>query len=72
MRYEGVGKPITIGGRDWDRMTLKHYCYDPSLLPTGSPVLIALFSVDYGYWEKFLSDPFGCPTRWLDTSGGSL
>ena len=50
-------KPLTIGNQKHNWLTLKNYCYDPTLAPKGKSVLECIFnSDDFEYWQKLYSD----------------
>jgi phytoene dehydrogenase-like protein len=49
--------PITIAGKEHQRMGVLTYSYDPSLAPEGKTVLKVQFETDYDYWEKLYQDP---------------
>jgi phytoene dehydrogenase-like protein len=44
--------PIQAGGRTHDCLSVKHYCFDPSLAPAGKSVLMVMLPSDYGYWQR--------------------
>jgi phytoene dehydrogenase-like protein len=50
-------EPVTIGGEVRERLSARHYCYDPSLAPEGKSVLVSLLESDYGYWQGLYQDP---------------
>jgi len=49
--------PITIAGKENDRMGVLNYGYDPSLAPEGKTVIKVQFETDYDFWEKLYQDP---------------
>jgi phytoene dehydrogenase-like protein len=51
--------PITIAGKEYRRLNVLTYSYDPSLAPEGKTVLKVQFDTDYDYWEKLYKDPEG-------------
>jgi phytoene dehydrogenase-like protein len=48
--------PITIAGKECDRLNVMNYSYDPTLAPEGKTVLKVQFDTDYDYWEKLYQD----------------
>jgi phytoene dehydrogenase-like protein len=44
--------PVMIAGEPRVEITIKHYCFDPSLAPTGKSVLIAMLPTNYDYWQQ--------------------
>jgi phytoene dehydrogenase-like protein len=49
--------PLSIPGVSKPEVYFRHYCYDPSMAPTGKSALIALFSSDYAVWKEIAADP---------------
>ena len=47
-----LDEPITIAGDDRYEISIKHYCFDPSLAPPGHSTLIAMLTTHYGYWQR--------------------
>lgn len=45
-------EPITIAAEVHDVMGLKHYCYDPTLAPSGKSVLVSMLNSNYDYWKQ--------------------
>ncbi len=52
-----LDEPITVGGKERNRMTVQLYNFDPTLAPEGKTVVKAMFTTDYGYWKKLKQDP---------------
>jgi phytoene dehydrogenase-like protein len=46
-----LDEPVVIAGQPRTRISVKHYCYDPTLAPDGKSVLVTFFPSDYGYWK---------------------
>ena len=44
-------KPVTISGREYREIGVKHYSFDPSLAPPGKSVLEIMLRTTYGYWQ---------------------
>ncbi len=53
----GLDRPITIAGQERRRLSLKHYCYDSSLAPTGKSVVSVMLPSNYDYWKQLAEDP---------------
>jgi phytoene dehydrogenase-like protein len=51
-----LDEPLTVAGEARERMSFKHYCYDPTLAPEGKSVVIALFPSDYDYWVELAEE----------------
>jgi phytoene dehydrogenase-like protein len=49
--------PINIAGKEYDRLGVLTYGYDPYLAPEGKTVLKVQFDTDYDYWENLYKDP---------------
>jgi len=47
-----LDEPITIAGEDRYEISVKNYCFDPSLAPAGQSVLIAMLTTHYHYWQR--------------------
>jgi hypothetical protein len=50
-------EPIVVGGEVRERLSARHFCYDPSLAPEGKSVLVSLLEGDYDYWKGLYRDP---------------
>jgi phytoene dehydrogenase-like protein len=48
---------VTIAGEERRQLSLKHYCYDPSLAPAGKSVATVMLLSNYDYWKKVAEDP---------------
>jgi phytoene dehydrogenase-like protein len=51
-----LSEPITIAGEVRKRMAVKHYCYDPTLAPSGKSVVEVMFQSNYAYWQDLYED----------------
>ena len=49
-------QPIWLGNLRHDRLTLKHYCFDPTMAPKGKSVLTLWCEADYDYWKWLRGD----------------
>jgi phytoene dehydrogenase-like protein len=47
-----LDKPIVIAGEERKQISVKHYCYDPTLAPEGKSVVELMFPSNYGYWKE--------------------
>lgn len=47
-----LDQPLTIAGENRYDLSVKHYCFDPSLAPTGKSVVIIMLSTSYQYWQR--------------------
>ena len=49
-------EPVTIAGEAREVLSVKHYCYDPTLAPPGKSILVVLLESDYAYWQAIHED----------------
>ena len=49
-------EPVTIAGEAQKRMSVKHYCYDPTLAPAGKSVVEVMFPSNYAYWKGLAAE----------------
>lgn len=49
-------EPITVAGEVRKRMSVKHFCYDPTLAPPGKSIVVVLFESNYDYWKNIYQD----------------
>ncbi|PZD70897.1 Phytoene desaturase (neurosporene-forming) [Acaryochloris thomasi RCC1774] len=47
-----LDQPITIAGEKQYEISVKHYCFDPSLAPTGKSVMIVMMNTPNSYWQR--------------------
>ncbi len=52
-----LDKPITIEGKSYAKLGIKHYCFDKTLAPEGKSLLEIMYTSDYGYWKKLHTNP---------------
>jgi phytoene dehydrogenase-like protein len=50
-------EPVTIDGKEWKRLTVQIFNFDPSLAPEGKTALRVLIDSDYERWKKLKQDP---------------
>jgi len=53
--YE-LTEPVTIAGEARERLSVKHYCYDPTLAPPGKSILVVMLESNYDYWQEIHKD----------------
>lgn len=51
-----LDKPITIAGKEENKMNVFIYNFDPSLAPSGKTMAVVSYNTDYDYWEKLNQD----------------
>jgi phytoene dehydrogenase-like protein len=47
-----LDEPVVIAGEARYEIGIQHYCFDPSLAPTGKSVLIVMMTSNYNYWQR--------------------
>jgi phytoene dehydrogenase-like protein len=52
-----LDSPVPIAGVPQDKVSFRHYCYDPSLAPAGKSVVVSMFPGDYDHWKHLAEDP---------------
>jgi phytoene dehydrogenase-like protein len=52
-----LDRPVTIAGEARERISIRHYCYDPTMAPAGKSVIETMFPSSYDYWSKLYGDP---------------
>lgn len=45
-------EPVAIAGENRYEISIKHYCFDPSLAPAGKSVVIVMMTTSYQYWQR--------------------
>jgi phytoene dehydrogenase-like protein len=50
-------KPVTIGEKERDHISVQFYTFDPTLAPEGKTFVRIHIPSDYDYWEKLKQDP---------------
>ncbi len=51
-----LSQPITLGNTRYNRLVLKHYCFDPTMAPAGKSTLGIWLEADYDYWQNLRAD----------------
>ncbi len=49
--------PITVAGKERQRLNVLNYSYDPTMAPAGKTVLRVGYDTDYDYWENLYKEP---------------
>jgi phytoene dehydrogenase-like protein len=47
-----LDKPVVIAGEERYEISVKHYCFDPSLAPPGKSVVMVMLTTPYDYWQR--------------------
>ncbi len=47
-----LDQPLVIAGEKRYEISIKHYCFDPSLAPAGKSVVIVMLTTPYQYWQR--------------------
>lgn len=50
-------RPIWLGDRQFDRLVVKHYSFDPTMADPGKASLSVWCEADYGYWATLRQTP---------------
>ncbi len=45
-------RPVVIAGEPRDTLSVKHYCFDPSLAPAGKSAVVIMLTASYSYWQR--------------------
>ena len=51
-----LAEPVTIAGEERKRMSMRHFCYDPTLAPPGKSVVVVIFPSNYDYWKELYQE----------------
>ncbi len=49
-----VTDPLHIAGELRPTISMKHYCYDPTMAPAGKSSIVISFTSNYDYWQKLV------------------
>jgi phytoene dehydrogenase-like protein len=52
-----LSKPIVVAGEEKGTMSVRSYCFDPTMAPPGKNTLIVQFESNYDYWHELRQDP---------------
>jgi len=52
-----IDKPISIGEKERNHLSVQFYTFDPTLAPSGKTFVRVHLPSDYNYWEKLKKDP---------------
>ncbi|MBN2387962.1 MAG: NAD(P)/FAD-dependent oxidoreductase [Anaerolineales bacterium] len=47
-----LDEPILLAGEERSEVSIKHYCFDPSLAPSGCSVMEIMVRTNYSYWQR--------------------
>jgi phytoene dehydrogenase-like protein len=47
-----LDEPLVLAGEPCSEISLKHFCFDPSLAPQGKSVLALIVRTNYSYWQR--------------------
>lgn len=50
-------EPISLGGITLSHVSLKHYCKDKSLAPSGKSLVLSFFESSYDFWKNLVDKP---------------
>lgn len=51
-----LNEPVTIAGKEWRRLGVHIYNFDPTLAKAGKTVVKVMFPSDYAYWKSLQED----------------
>jgi phytoene dehydrogenase-like protein len=49
-------EPVTLLGKERDRISVENYCFDPSMAPPGKTALKVLLDARYSHWKELVQD----------------
>jgi phytoene dehydrogenase-like protein len=52
-----LDKPVVIAGKEWQRLGVYIYNFDPTFTEAGKTVLKVMLPSDYNYWQSLREDP---------------
>jgi phytoene dehydrogenase-like protein len=52
-----LDKPVVIAGKEWQRLGVHIYNFDPTFAEAGKTVLKVILTSDYNYWQSLREDP---------------
>jgi phytoene dehydrogenase-like protein len=50
-------KPIVIAGKERTQVTVRHYCYDPTMAPPSKSAVTLMFASNHAYWKDLSGEP---------------
>jgi phytoene dehydrogenase-like protein len=50
-------QPIRIAEKERSLLSMRHFCYDPTMAPAGKSAITAMFVSNHAYWKKLAGDP---------------
>ncbi len=57
MRTIKLNRPILFNGKNIPFLSVRHFCYDPTLSEKHTSVLQIILEDDFSFWEKLRKDP---------------
>ncbi len=51
-----VDEPLSIAGRDYNWLHIRHRCFDSSMAPEGKSAVEVWYDTDFEYWEELSKD----------------
>jgi phytoene dehydrogenase-like protein len=51
-----LAQPIRIAEKERSLLTMRHFCYDPTMAPAGKSAIVAMFVSNYAYWKALAED----------------
>lgn len=51
-----LGEPVIIAGKSYDRISFRHFCFDPHMAPEGKSAIVVYLESDYDYWKTLSAD----------------
>jgi phytoene dehydrogenase-like protein len=66
-RCFALPKPVDFGDLRHDDLTVRHYCFDPTLADPGKSILSVWSLADYGYWKGLYTAPeaYAAAKEWV-------
>jgi phytoene dehydrogenase-like protein len=49
-------QPIKIAEKKRSLLSMRHFCYDPTMAPAGKSAIVTMFVSDYAYWKALAED----------------
>ncbi len=51
-----LAQPIRIAEKKRSLLTMRHFCYDPTMAPEGKSAIVTMFVSNYDYWKALAED----------------
>ena len=52
-----LAQPIKIAEKERSLLTMRHFCYDPTMAPAGKSAIVTMFVSNHAYWKELAEDP---------------